>query len=278
MQYEYTTHMVQVAHIAEYPTALGNTCKLLKDKGLSTYHDTEEAIMSILENTASDSSNLHVCMGSSHCGTFFREYSQGKTPFIEKEPIKLVEYGGRYWVAEGKHRICAAKQYGIQKVEAQIYPLEKDWYTCIAEINVPGSCRFSHTFVRGGGAHGEIAILWVVSPKEFKPRAFDSSYALRLDESMNTNGKKVELFPGLSYSIACRVRRHGLIKRRYVVSVDVEVAIEPIRCLTKIWLMKGPAKALHYGDCVTAENLDTVFRVGLWRNIHLQHNVNEAPK
>jgi hypothetical protein len=270
--------MVKVSDIVEYPTELGAKCKLLNVKGLSTYHDTEEALLGALEGSARDSACLNICMESSHCSAFFQAYTQGVTPFTEKEPIKLNEFNGRYWAAEGKHRICAAKRYGVKEVEAQIYPLDNDWYTRIAEIGQPGRYRFSHTFLEMSGVHGEIAILWAKPPKEYAPRAFSSFDALRLDEDMDTHGEMLDIFPGLSYSVSCRAQRHGVIIKRSSVSVEAEVMIDPIVCQTKIWLMKGPAQIIRYGGCVTAETLDTLFRIGLWRNYHLCHNVNGAAK
>jgi hypothetical protein len=89
---------VKVADIAEFPTELGSRCLLLQQFGLSPYRNTEEELLETLTETAAQPVLLDICLQSSRCQKFYRAFPKGCTPFSETDPIRLLEFGGRYWL------------------------------------------------------------------------------------------------------------------------------------------------------------------------------------
>lgn len=86
---------VDVSRIVEYSTQMGNKCKLLEYYGINPYIDTEEVICECLTSTAENECNLKYCLQNG-CRAFYEEYQKGHTPFTAKDPIRLVEYQGKY--------------------------------------------------------------------------------------------------------------------------------------------------------------------------------------
>ncbi|WP_422445320.1 hypothetical protein [Thermoanaerobacterium sp. DL9XJH110] len=263
---------VRVADIVEFPTELGNRCLLLHELGLNAYLNTEEELFSALTESARHSEYLNICLQHSRCRAFWNMFKKGITPFNERDPIRLIEHGGRYWVIEGKHRVCLAKRAGVESLEAYIWPLQEDMESLLSPEGNPGHFQFHYSLTLGNRqqAQGEAAILWVSSPHGIPLTRFDFSPVL-LDARQDTEEKLITLFPGLIYrvSVTIMTKRLGIFQRRELLSVKSEVFIEPNHKKTKIWLLKVPAEEALSLRPAGLLPLTTVYRFGCWRQHHL---------
>lgn len=269
---------VRVADITEYPTELGNRCLLLREKGLEPYWHTEEEIMDALMESAGKPECLHICQKSSRCSAFYERFEQGVTPFIERDPICLLEYGGRYWASEGKHRICLAKRAGIERIEAYVYPMAKDSFTLLPPVGTPGVYNFLAKYDKKRRAYGEVAVLWIGGTVGVPPSRVTVSPAF-LDAAHATYGNTAQILPGLSYCVSFTEERPGLLRRRGDIHAEATVTIELSHRNTRIWLLSVPA-----GMAVPPRQDDrraaisqgtTIYRTGCWRNRHLTTVVSE---
>lgn len=267
--------VINTADIVEFPTMLGSKCQLLQELGLNAYQNTEEELIEVLTETAGQPGFLDICLKSSRCRRFYEVFREGGTPFGEHDPIKLVEYGGWYWVEEGKHRVCLAKRAGMERLEAFVYHMDEDTESLLAREGMPGRFRFSFSFTAGsrdpGDIHGSLAYLWVSSPPGIIPGRFDFGGAW-LDVSQNTEGALINLFSGLQYrvSVDSKPARRGFFRRRERFAVESEVVILPDHSKTKIWLIEVPAAELP-GFCFAGPlSFRTVYRFGCWRQGHLR--------
>lgn len=269
---------VRVADIEEYPTALENRCLLLRQLGLDTYRCTDEELLDALNESAKHPENLDICKNNSRCGAFWDKLQQGVTPFFERDPIRLEEYNGRYWVNEGKHRVCMAKRCGAERIDAYVWKLGEDERTLLPVIGNAGHysfrCEYSPKGLRR--AKGDIAVLWVQSPHDYPASRFDFG-PIALDTRLSTQGKLHTVFPGLSYSVTasheCSMP-FGL-KKRYIIQSDV--AIEPGHTRTRIWLMRGLTENVLVRPPVEVSQISTEYRFGCWRNHHLRHSAIYRP-
>jgi len=266
---------VDVRDIAEFPTELGARCELLHAFGLSCYRNTEEELLEVLTASAGQPNLLRVCLQSSRCRGFYEAFRQGKTPFADKDPIRLVEYGGRFWAQEGKHRVCLAKRAGVARLEAVVWHLEEDTESLLPHEGMPGRFGFSASFCLGSDAPsaalGTVAYLWVQSPPGVLPGVFDFGGAW-LDAAQDTGGELVELFPGVQYrvSVARQVEKRGLFGRRERVIVESQVLIHPDHAKTKVWLLEIRAADIPNLRLVEPAQFRTVYRFGCWRQRHLK--------
>jgi len=263
---------IRVSDIVEYPTELGNGCSLLQRKGLHPYGNTEEELLEVLTESAAMPSSLELCLESSRCRKFYDLYNEGHTPFSEKDPIRLLEYQGRYWASEGKHRVCMAKRLGVEKIDAHVYHSKKDIESLLPYEGEPGHFVFSYSFILGSrkpeDIKGTAGYLWADSPHGLTPGRF-SFRGGWLNVSNDTEGELLELFPGLQYRVSVTIEKVGFWKRREKFSVEAEVVIRADHPKTKIWLLDVPAKELP-GFLFTGElSLRTVYRFGCWRMKHL---------
>jgi len=240
---------VWVADIAEIPTELGNKCLLLQELGFNAYRNTEEELFEALTESAQRPECLEICLKSSRCQKFLSAFEEGRTPFSERDPIRLLEHGGRYWVAEGKHRVCLAKRAGVESLEALVCHLKEDTESLLPREGEPGRYQFRSSFNFGSldGARGTMAYLWAHGHPDAVPRMFNFRGAW-LDVSQDTEGSPVELFPGLQYRVLIR-REHekkGFFRRREQLVVEAEVLIES-HPKTKIWLLEMPPQRFSPG-------------------------------
>lgn len=265
--------VVKVANIVEFPTKLGNKCLLLEKLGLDAYWNTEEELLKALTESAERPEMFDICLTYSRCQRFWQAFKQGFTPFAERDPIILVEHEGRFWVAEGKHRVCLAKRAGVESLEALVYRLKEDTKSLLPPEGEPGRYYFSYSFGSGPrgveDVRGTVAYLWVNSPPGVTRGRFDFRGAW-LDASQSTGGTPVELFPGLRYRILVRreLERRGFFRRRERFVLESEVSIQPDHPRTKVWLLEVPAaevSVLRPG----APSFRTVYRFGCWRRGHL---------
>ena len=77
----YSRKTIKVKDIVEYPTQLGNKCKLMSVNDLNPYSNTEEEVMDFLINSSKDPDNLKICKESCRCSGFWKEY---ETCFMDK--------------------------------------------------------------------------------------------------------------------------------------------------------------------------------------------------
>lgn len=275
--------VIRVIDIAEFPTELGNRCSLLPELGLSAYWNTEEELLEALTESARQPGALDICLRSSRCRRFYEAFREGRTPFGDKDPIRLLEYGGRYWVVEGKHRVCLAMRAGVENLEASVYYLEEDTESLLPHEGKPGRFRFCLSFFLGFGGpeeiRGSVAYLWVHSPPGTIPGRFDFRGAW-LDAPQSTVGRWTELFPGLRYRVSANkeLRKRGFFRRREQYFVESEVAIEPDHAKTKVWLMEASAAEVLGPQLAGPPSFRTVYRFGCWRRGHLKQLSRMYPR
>lgn len=252
------TERVPVVRIVEYNWELGSRCHLLNQAGLNPYCNTEEEITDYLEQSAGDPASLSVCLESSRCSAFYESFQNGVTPFIEHDPITLLEYGGKYWIYEGKHRVCMAKRAGIVYVDAQVYHLQEDTETLLPPAGEPGTYSFSSHY-----RFGTLAILWVEPPRG--DYSIFSDGPRILNQFPNKTFPRTEIIPGVYVEVAREKKHNHLFRRNWL---RATITIEPEHCNTGIWLYTIPAHRTA-GTFVP----ETVFRYGRWREKHKQHMI-----
>lgn len=262
---------VRVADIMEYPTYLGSRCMLLASLGLDANWDSEEDLLKALIKSAEDPDCLKICKQSSRCRVFWEAYQRGETPFLQRDPIRLSEFAGHYWVSEGKHRVCMAKRSGVETIQAFVSTLPFNAYTLLQPEGEAGTYVFRSS-VCGEDCQGEIAVLWVEPPPGEAPTIF-SFFPTMLNRTCDTGGAEVKIFPGLSHKVCCIEKRLGFLKRWKRIEVEAEVAIDAVHANTRIWLLKGSADILHRLKSLPLSALDTVYRCGCWRTRHLHRHV-----
>jgi len=256
---------IKVADIAEYPTMLGNRCRLLNELKVDPYKATEEEIMAILEKTAKDSKNLDICKRSSRCGAFFDKYSKGITPFLEKDQIRLEQFNGKYWVSEGKHRCCMAKRMGVKAIQAYVLDLSHDEYSILPTKNNADTYLFSHAKrTHGKIVSGDLAALWVKMPYNTPPVEFAFNPII-ITARHDTKGKWQKVFDGLAYKV--------IIKRKkfFWQEVAVIIKIGKNHSNTRIWVASMNIKQAKNRYCIPIREFDVVYRHGCWRNFHASH-------
>lgn len=261
--------IVPVECIAEYPTQLGDKCKVLKKLGLDPYTNTEEELMSVLIETATQPEYLEICKTSCRCAAFYREYQQGKTLFLEDEPIKLIEYNGRYWVHEGKHRVCAAKRFKVATIQAKV---TKESVNRMLLPEKTERLPFERSFVyeynarKKEAVRGEYAILWVEMPFGM-PSACSDYYPCIIDISLHTDGEWREILSGICYRTTINPKRTGFFGFGCQNYFQTTVKIEPNHKNTRIWLCSVKVDEVYKKSI---SQFTTQYRSGLWRGYHNQ--------
>jgi hypothetical protein len=260
-------HTVKVGDIVEFPIMLGNRCLLLQELGFNAYWNTEEELLEALSGSASNPKMLEICLSYSPCRRFWEEFGQGRTPFIKSDPIRLTKYGNRYWISEGKHRVCLAKRAGVESLEAFVYCLQKDTMSLLLPEGTPGRFRFSCT-IGNRKFQGTIAYLQVHIPHglmRFDPVGFQSIW---LDVGRDTSGQFVKIMPGVEYRVSTMKKRKklGLFRQQDEFCVESEVIISPGHPKTKVWLLQASANDVFNFN---SPSFRTIYRRGCWRQGHL---------
>ena len=240
-----TFQEIQVKNIVKHPTLLGERCKLLKINGLSTYAETEETLTHALKSINDNA--IDICIGSSHCSGFYKGFINETTPFIDKDPIVLLGYRGKYIVMEGKHRVCMAIRLGIKTIKAIVREEKTGWFIPLPEIIVYGEHNFTYPATVKSGER--MVFLWVQG-KPFVSTGFE--YLKALDSRMCTKEKQV--LNGLSYNVSMNFRKVFLKKR---LETNLTVTISPDCERAKIWLIERKNNKIR-----------TVCRLGLWEERH----------
>jgi hypothetical protein len=260
----FTVKDVCVDNILEYPTALGERCKILKMHGLSTYIETEETLMDMLVESAKNETLFEVCKSSSHCSGFYHKFKMGTTPFFDKDPIHLFEFNDKYYAVEGKHRICMAKRCGVNKIQARVEQSTDDWFYPLPEIKNYGTHSFHFTST-SSKFNGFGAILMVIG----KPNTSTKFERITLlNEYMDTKGKEIEVIRGVKYKV-CVSKTTKWLFGKGTYKIDAEVTIEHYHPKAKIWLLKAQMdKFSQYRNQNLSEH-ETICRVGCWRRRNL---------
>lgn len=266
---------VDVSQIVEFPTQMGNKCRLLERFGLNSYLDTEEAIYECLTSTAEDRRNLEYCLQNG-CSAFYEEYLKGNTPFKNKDPIRLIKYQGKYWVVEGKHRVCLAKRLGIEKIEANVASSRED-QSLLELVGEPGKFQSTYTVTEQRGKvnfSGETLCLWVFPPAREVPwdiaAVFSFGQILWLTRHTCKGNNLADFVPGIDYAIRVKEKKTGFwFNRKKTIQVQVTVHIET-HPKTKVWLLRF--KVDNSLVVFQPSENATLYRRGMWRKYHLNNN------
>ncbi len=231
--------------------------------------------MEAVTQSAKDQGKLQICLRDSRCRAFWDGFQKGRTPFAESDPIRLLEHAGRYWVTEGRHRVCLAKRAGVGMLEAIVFSLPEDTQSLLPQQGEPGQFSFWLSYVCRGrkleDVRGEAAFLWVEHPALSEKFAWGKVW---LTAPEDTGGSFREVLPGVAYRVSvARKRLHwGLFRSSEEIVVNAEVVVKDDHPKTKIWLMKVPVgqiPAFRFG-LGTPPSFETVYRYGCWRRGHLR--------
>lgn len=277
-----TRKLVGAQDIVEYPTRLGNQCILLHELGLNAYVNTEEELLEALSETAQRPEMLQICLKSSRCRRFWDVFKSGRTPFSGRDPVRLVEYGGRYWAVEGKHRVCLAKRAGVETLEAEVYPLAADTESLLAPEGDPGRFLFSYHLSPGNAKsiRGTVGFLWVDCPANLDLKRFAFLRGVWLDAAQDTAGGAEELLPGLRYRVSVsKQTKRSFLSLRGEFTVQAEVMVEADHPKTKIWLVEAPAAGVFGPHLCRGgpSGFRTLYRYGCWRKRHFKQLSRALP-
>lgn len=279
MKSEYIEKVIDVADIQEFPTELGSRCLLLSKLNLNAYCNTEEEILEALETTAKDPEYLKICLEYSRCRGFYEQFKDGKTPFFEQDKIKVAEFEGKYWVTEGKHRVCMAKRMGIEKIRAAVYQLKEDVYSRLSQVGNPGNYKFyfrketiSSDFFTESVSEGEIALLWLGMVKD-KYLHLGTYLPIPLHWTFNNSKEWIELVDGIKVKIETNFEEKANLfgKRTAIVEIKSEVVIEPNHKKTRVWLFSVKTRDKNSNIFTTPLSeleLSTLYRTGCFRKMH----------
>ncbi|WAM33336.1 ParB/RepB/Spo0J family partition protein [Caldicellulosiruptor morganii] len=271
MSYEKTEKIINVSDIQEFPTWLGSKCLLLSQFGLDPYRNTDEELLEVLEMTAKDPKYLDICLKLSRCKGFYEKFLKNETPFFDQDPIVVREYNGKFWVIEGKHRVCLAKRAGFEKIKAVVYQLREDTLSRIPDIGNPGVFRFSYKCKideAGRREHrGELGAQWLKTVTNYF-WAIDTAQPFLLNSKHDTDGKFVELVEGVKVKVSVNIKKTKRLfsKPSKTIEIESEVAIEENHKKTRIWLLSVHFCTTQF--CSQKPVFTTLFRTGLWRKQH----------
>ena len=257
----YKLETVKVANIPEYATELGGRCLLLESLGINPYSECQEKVRKVLIETAKDPKNLEICKKSSRCGVFSKFFERGETPFLDKDPIRIIkERNGQYTVAEGKHRVCMAKRGGFSVLQAYIWDAYPIKTAALPEIGRRDEYKFLFTFTKFGGAIGDCAVLWLKArPHEYHRFLLPEV----LDEKFDTKGEFCEPKSGLRYKVS--------VKRGFLgvkTTIEARVIISQDHDAYGIWLLRVPVKNLRRLTRLRDLDERTLYRYGCWKEAH----------
>ncbi len=251
--------MVPVSKI-EQPLDLGNLCRFLNARDKNPYiHNAESVMQEFLSMPTIDRFHQY-CMKNESCAIFIQEWQKGVTPFWPADTILIKRHGGHYQVSEGKHRLCAAIQGGIDSVSVPVEDDAQD-FSFLLPLGQPGvfSAQF-HVNLRHQTRTGEIFFLHTAFTEGFS-RSDAQQGLLGLEMDCTTNWSA--LVTGVE------ARQHILTHKRWGRAITkswrIEVRIRPDLPLGKVWLAR---KRFIYNY---PSNSDVVhcFRRGLYRQSDL---------
>lgn len=275
---------VNVDQIAEISTLLGDRCALLSKYNLHPYKNTEEELFEFLHKSINIPQYLEICLGS-NCGGFFNDFQSGITPFNKSDPIQLVEYKGKYWVGEGKHRTCLAKRIGCKTIEAEVFHLEEDIYTLLDSYGKPDDfySHFSYTICNKKkikNISGSVPVLWFI---DVDPIRSSEERIIWFDTFKDTHGQTKKISQGINYDLTVskcyKKHRKGFLylktHKEEIINVDIHFKIETNHSKAKIWLMEVPISQFIYWKKNHSypnifDKFTTLYRYGCWRTSHMK--------
>jgi len=264
---------VHVDKIVEYPTSFGSPgCRLLDELGICLYSNTQEKILHELQLGANDSKKLAICKAG-NCGELLKLFQQGITPGNEHDPIILAEYKGKYWVGEGKHRVCVAKRFGIKQIKAKVTRLDADYYSTLPPIGTPGIFTATKIrYLKQYKVDGQYLYLWAGKPDN----TMGGYITVKLNFCNIQNKPELwhQIFEGVSFCQNILPRQYGFFKK--LLCGDHElltsyVKIDKDHPLTKIWLARV---TLSKGILQNSNRIEHLYRFGLWRKHHEKELLN----
>ena len=117
-----------------YPSLLGGGCEMwniFTDVGLTTFRDFCEVAYKplsyeqVLQITSKNELLNNTICRNGRCASFIKKMLDGTfTPIYEDQDrlnaIRISDNNGKVSLSEGKHRICAAKRFGVKKIPATV--------------------------------------------------------------------------------------------------------------------------------------------------------------
>lgn len=272
MSKECIVKIINVSDIVEFPTELGNRCLLLTELGVNPYIHTEEEILEVLEKIANDSQYLDICLKSSRCQGFYEEFTKGVTPFFDKDKIRVIEYNGKYWVDEGKHRICLAKRMGVSKIKVEVTQLKEDVYTTLEPLGHTGHYNFDFTMSIKDEKReykGKIGLIWLGTIKDYNLLLF-KKMPITLDWSFRYKNEWTILDSGIKVKVetSSETKKRLFQPEETIRRVHSEVIIENNHHKTRVWLFAVNANEEMFRTPLGKLNIDNLYRFGCWRKIH----------
>jgi hypothetical protein len=257
----------------EQPVGMKDGCSLLNRFNMYPVLHTEEELADFLEKALHDENTMPICL-SSMCGEFYQAFANGETPYSESKPVVLAGYQGKYWVLQGKHRVCVAKRMKVPYIKAFVRELDKDYFSLLPPEEKPGIFRSQYSYVvidyvvakKVRNIEGNALLLWIF--EEMFANAGVMFLAL-LDTAKDTKGEWAQALPGVEYSVKVSQEelKSWFWKNAKRITVKAEVKIEADHKKTKIWLLQAPAKEVLRIECIQPEYV-TLYRYGRWRKYY----------
>lgn len=253
----------------EQPVGMKDGCSLLNRFNMYPVLHTEEALADFLEKALHDENTMPICL-SSMCGEFYQVFANGETPYSESKPVVLAGYQGKYWVLQGKHRVCLAKRMKVPYIKAFVKELDKDYFSLLPPERKPGIFRSQYSYhvvaKKIRNIEGNTLLLWIL--EEMSANA-GVMFLAWLDTAKDTRGKWAQALSGVEYSVTVyqEEQKSWLRKNAKKITVKTEVKIEADHKKTKIWLLQAPAKKV-LGIQFTRPEYVTLYRYGRWRKYH----------
>lgn len=245
----------------EQPTALGSKCHLLDTHKLHPYSNTEEELLHALMRH-SDARSIDAICRQGYCKFFFSAFDSGIIPALDKDPIELTTFNGKYWVIEGKHRVCAAKRAGVKQIEAIVVQGDRD-LSPLPPVGHYGTFTSEYT-ERSRGEHRAGYDIFLYADLT-KGMGFPNVIRKLLGTSLHNYDTWEQIIPGIyaqKHILAKSSWIGGLLLGGRTLRVQLTIRIENDIPDAKIWLVRVPLQHGVYPDFSRRQDL---FRRGLFR-------------
>lgn len=219
----------------EQPTALGNLCAWLSSKELYAYRNSEEELVNAFQRVP-QSNRKEVCRQYDRCRYFMEQWEAGKTPKLGKDRIEVYHHDGYYWAPEGKHRICAAIQAGIDIIPVPVTDVP---YTVkpLPPLGQPGHFQTTWAYDhRRQQWTGALLYLYGDFTRPFEGGIAIREYLGRGSQQLSSTG--TEIVPKMWARYTWHVQRR--LWRTMVTQYRVDVDIGQDLPSGKVWLAEVP--------------------------------------
>lgn len=240
----------------EQPTELGNLCLWLPSQNLHAYRNSEDELVEAFRNT-SRVERQTVCRQYDRCRFFMSEWEAEKTPKLAEDPFEVYHHNGYYWASEGKHRICAAIQTGVERIAVPVRDVD---YTVqpLDPVGNPGSFHtewiLNH---RNRQWAGSLLYLYADFTRPWQGGRTIREYLGRGPHTFTE--KQTEILPKIyvRYSQDVQHRCFRPVITHFHVTVDIDPDLPP----GKVWLVQVPME----GGWPNLNHCTTLFRRGTIR-------------